>query len=92
MNVVLGIAGHVIVNNTQDVVDVNASGHDVGGNEYADLSDLEAIHHVVTLGLREVGVHGGAVDIHALQFAGDVLHLILLAGEDDDAFQFASLE
>ena len=90
--VVLGIAWDVIVDDAEDVVNVDASGHNVCGYQDADLSGLEAVHDVVALGLCEVRVHGGTVDVHALQFTGDVFYLVLLAGEDDDAFQFAGLE
>ena len=77
--IVLGIAGHVVVDDAQDVVDVNTTGYDVSSHEYVDLSGLETIHHVVALSLREVGVHSSTVDVHALQLAGDVLHLVFLA-------------
>ena len=84
--------GHVVVDDHQDVVNVNAACYDVGSYQHVHLSCLEAVHHVVALSLREVAVHGGAVDFHVFQLAGDVLHLLLLAGEDDDAVQFAGLE
>ena len=77
--VVFGVVGYVVVDDAEDVVDVDAAGHDVGGYEHGDLSGLEAVHDVVAFGLGEVGVHGGAVDVHLAQFACDVLDLVFLA-------------
>ena len=92
MDVVFGIVRHIVVDDHQDVVDVNAARHDVGGHEHIHLSGLEAVHHVVALLLAEVAVHRGAVDVQAFEFARDVLHLVFLAREDDDALQLAGLE
>lgn len=54
MHIILGIAWHVVVDNGVDVVDVDASRHDVGCHEHVDGSAFEAIHDFVALGLREV--------------------------------------
>ena len=37
-------------------------------------------------------MHLVTVDVHLLQLAGHLLHLLLLAGENDDALQVAGLE
>ena len=92
MNVVFGIAGYVVVDNHQYVVNVDASCYDIGGYQYVNLTALEAIHHVVTLSLRQIAVHGGTVYLHVAQLTRDVFHLVFLAAEDDDTLQFASLE
>ena len=92
VDVVLGVAGHVEVDDHRDVVDVDAAGDDVGGDDDVELAALELEHHLVALGLVEVGVHLAAVDLHALQRGSDLLHLLLGTGEDDDAVEVAGLE
>ena len=92
VHVVLGIVGHVIVDDHGDVVYVDAAGHDVGGHEHVYLVALELVHDVVTLGLLQVGVHLAAVHVLALQGSGQLLHLHLAAAEDDDALQVSGLE
>ena len=79
VHIVLGIVGHVVVDDTQNVVDVDASRHNVGSHEHIHLSGLELQHDFVAFALVEVAVHLGTVYLHALQPAGNVLHLVLLA-------------
>ena len=52
VDIVFGVVRHVVVDDAEDVVDVDTSGYDVGGDEDVDLSGLEAVHDVVALGLR----------------------------------------
>ena len=92
MYIVFSIVGNVVVDDHQDVVDIYTASHDVSSYQYVDLSSLELVHHLVALSLREVAVHGGTVDIHVLQLARYVFHLVFLAGEDNYALQLASLE
>ena len=84
VHIVLGIVGHIIVDDGADIVDVDTSGNDVGGNQHIHLSGLEAVHHLVALLLGEVAVHLVAVDVHLLQTAGNLFDALFLAGEDDD--------
>ena len=65
MHIVLGIVGHVEVDDDTDIVDVDAASHDVGSHEHVYHTRLEAVHHIVTLGLREVAVHRCTVDLQA---------------------------
>ena len=67
VNVVLGIVGCIVVDDHGDVVDVDAARHDVGGHEQIHLSCAEELHHLVALGLFQVGVHGAGVPSFALQ-------------------------
>ena len=57
VDVVFWIARYVIVDDHLYVIDVNASTHDVGGNEDADAAVLECKHDFFTLPLDEVAVH-----------------------------------
>lgn len=54
MNVVLYVVGHVIVDDHQYIVNVNATSHNVCRHENIDLARLETVHHLVTLCLSKV--------------------------------------
>ena len=92
MHIVFGVAWHVVVQDHCDVVDVDASRENVGGDEHIDLSTLEAEHHLVALGLREVAVHLSGIDFHAQEGMIDILHLIDFTGEDNYTLQVSLLE
>ena len=92
VHVVFGVARHVVVDDHGDVVDVDAAREDVGGHEHIDLSALETIHHLVALCLLKVAVHFSGIDAEAHEGLRDLLHLLFLARENDDALQVAGLE
>ena len=87
VDVILGVVGHVEVDDELDVVNVDASRHDIRGHENADLPVLEAEHHVVALFLFEVGVHGFGIEAVAFEHNVQFFHFLLRRGKDDDAFR-----
>ena len=60
--IVLGVVRYIEVDDKCDVIDVDATSHDVGSHEYIYLSTLKLEHDVVTLSLCEVGVHSTTVN------------------------------
>lgn len=58
VDVVFGIVGYVVVDDELYVVDVDASGYDIGGYNEVCVVGFELEHGVVALFLCEVGVHG----------------------------------
>ena len=90
--IVLGVARYIVVDDHADIIDVDTTCHNIGGYEYIGLTSLETIHGFVALGLREVGVHLVAVDVHRLELTCNFLYAFLLAREDDDTLQVALLE
>ena len=76
--IVLGVVGHIVINDNADVVNINASTDNVSSYQHVYLTGLETIHHVIAFSLSKVTVHLGAVDVHALQLAGDVFHTVFL--------------
>ena len=89
VNIVLWIVRHVVVYHHGNVIDVDASSHDVGSHEHVYLSRLELIQNLVAFSLLQVGVHLARVYLHLHQRAVDGLHLLLLAREYDDAVEVA---
>ena len=51
VDVVLSIMGCIIVDDHRDVVDVNASGHDIRSNQQVHLMSTEQLHHFVAFRL-----------------------------------------
>ena len=84
VDIVFNIARNVVVDDHLNVVDVYAACHNVGSHENIDVAGLEAEHHLVTLSLRQVGMHGATADILLYEAAMYLLDTLLLAGEDDD--------
>ena len=68
------------------IVDVDATTHDIGGDEHIDFALFEAQHHLVALRLIQIRMHGRTVE--AFAFEDDVQFLDTLFGRDkhDDAF------
>ena len=60
VDVVLAGGRGVEVDDVRDVVDVDAAGGDVGGDERVDLARVEAAQRLLALALGLVAVHGGA--------------------------------
>ena len=92
VHIILGIVGHIEIDNGADIVDIDTSGHNIGRNKHIDLTNLEAIHHLVALLLRQVAMHLVAIDVHRLERTGNLFDALLLTREDDDALKVALLE
>ena len=92
MYIVFSVVWHVVVDNHQNVVDVDTSRHNVCCHKDIGQASLEAVHNVITLRLCQVTVHGCTVDVHVLQFTGDVLDFVFLARENNNTFQFTGFE
>ncbi len=80
--VVRGI-GHVVVYDVRDVLDVDAAGGDVGGDEDAVLAGREAFEGGGPLRLRAIAVDGVGVVTEALELFGDAVGAVLGAREDE---------
>ena len=92
MNIILCIMRHIVVDHDADIIDVDATGHDVGSHKDIRLARLELEHHLVALLLGEVAMHLSAIDIHLAKLTGYILHLFLLTRENDDTLKVARLE
>ena len=66
VHIVLGIVRHVVVDDHGNIIDINATGHDIRGNEHVNLTALKLEHDIVALGLFKVRVHLTAVDLQLL--------------------------
>ncbi len=91
MDVVLGVAWRIVVDDHLDIVDVDAAADDVGGNEDVDVSVAEVTHDFVTLFLFEVAVHGSHFETFHAERASQLAHLGFLGTENDDTLDTLSL-
>ena len=67
VHIVLTIAGNVVVDDKANVVDVDATRHDVGSHEDIDTTALELVHHHIALCLVEIAVHLAHIELHTLE-------------------------
>ena len=92
VHIVLGIVRHVVVDDHGNIIDINATGHDIRGHEHINLAALKLEHDIVALSLFKVRVHLTAVDLQLLQSLVDLLHFHLTSREDNNPLEVAGLE
>src|SRR5437764_816182 len=83
MEVVLVVAGDVVVDDAADVVDVDAAGGDVGGHQDLSPAIGEGAQGPVALGLRATAVDRHGRHAGPLQLVGQPVGAVLGAAEDD---------
>nr|BFF16961.1 hypothetical protein GCM10025730_04820 [Promicromonospora thailandica] len=83
MDVGLGFAGDVEVDDESDAVDVEAAGGDVGGDEDVEGSGAEAFDDLLAFLLGDVAGDGGGGDALLDEGGADVFCCAAGAGEDD---------
>jgi len=59
VDVVLLLNGQLVVDDESNLLDVNTSSEQVGGDKHADSSLSELLHHDVSLNLVHLSVHDG---------------------------------
>ena len=83
VEIVLVVARRVDLEDETDIVDVDAAGGDIGGDEHRDPTLTEGAEHPVADSLRKTSVEGGGEDATLPQLTGDPVGAELRAGEDD---------
>ncbi len=82
VHVGLLVLGDLVVDDVGDVVDVDAAGGDVGGDQHVDVAGAERLERLLAGGLAQVAVHGADLEAALGEFVGDLLRGALGAGED----------
>ena len=85
---IFGDFWEIVVDDVGDVLDVDAAGGQVGGDQDADAARLKIGQGGGALGLRAVTVNHGGGDAVAVQGLGDAVGETLGAGEDQAAAGF----
>ena len=83
MNVVLTVVGKIVVDDEGDLLDVNAAGQEIGGDEDTGGAGAELAHDEVPALLVHVAVHGGDGEVAALHLLGEPVDLAASVAEDD---------
>ena len=84
MDIVLSIGRKVVVDNSADVLDIEATGSHVSRNHDGAATSLEVLEGARTLVLVLISVNGGARNL-ALQAPLELVAHLLGRAEDDDA-------
>src|SRR5690625_4965854 len=77
------VLGALVVDDVGDVLDVDAAGGDVGGDEHVDLTGAEGAQRLLPRPLAEVAVDGGGGEATLGELLGDAGGGALGPGEDD---------
>jgi hypothetical protein len=83
MDVVLAVGGQVVVDDEGDLLDIDTTGEQVGGDQDTGRSGTELLHDNVTLGLVHVTVHGGDGEVTGSELVGEPVDLPAGVAEDD---------
>ena len=74
MDVVLSVGRQVVVDDERDLLDVDTSGEEIGGDEHARGSRAELAHDDVSLLLIHVAVHGGHGKVAGVHLLSQPIH------------------
>jgi hypothetical protein len=83
MDVVLAVGGQVVVDDKGDLLDIDTTGEQVGGDQDTGRSGTELLHDHVTLGLVHVAVHGRDGEVTGSELVGEPVDLSAGVAEDD---------
>ena len=83
MNVVLTVGGEVEVDNQTDLLDINSTCEQVGGDEHATASTAEFAHDDVALPLVHVSVHATDGEVALLHVLLQPVDLATCVAVDD---------
>lgn len=83
MDVLLVVAGQVVVDDDGNLVNIDTTGQKIGGDENAGRTRTELGHDDVTLRLRGISVSGGDGEITLAHLLGEPVDLLLGVAEND---------
>ena len=92
VDVVLGIIRQVVVDHEFEVIDVDATGGDVGRHEECKRRLLEVIHHPRPLGLRHTAVEAFGRTSSSHERVGEFLDHLLRVAEDQAALDVVKID
>lgn len=83
MDVVLTVGGEIVVDDQGNLLDVDATGQKIGGNEDTRRTRSELLHDNITLGLLHVAMHGRHGEVTGGELVGEPVNLSSCVAEDD---------
>ncbi|KAK3818299.1 MAG: hypothetical protein J3R72DRAFT_36670 [Linnemannia gamsii] len=83
MNVVLLVGGEIVVDDQGDLLDIDTTGQQVGGDQNTGRSRAELLHDDLTLTLLHISVHGGDSELTGSELLGQPVDLSAGVAEND---------
>lgn len=83
VDVVLTVGGEVVVDDQRDLLDVDTTSQQIGGDEDTRGARAELLHDKITLGLVHVTVHGGDGEVTGGELVSEPVNLSAGVAEDD---------
>jgi hypothetical protein len=83
MDVVLAVGGQVVVDDQRNLLNVDTTGKEIGGDENTGRSRSELLHNDITLPLVHVAVHGRDGEVTSSELVGEPVDLPAGVAEDD---------
>lgn len=83
MNVVLTVGGEIVVDDQGDLLDIDTTGKQIGGDQDTGRSGTELLHDNITLALLHVTVHGGDGEVTGSELVGEPVDLSASVTEDN---------
>lgn len=83
VDVVLAVGGKVVVDDQGNLLDVDTTGEQVGGDQDTGRTGTELLHDNVTLALVHVTVHGGDSEVTGSELVGEPVDLSAGVAEDN---------
>lgn len=83
VNVVLSVGGEIVVDDQGNLLDIDTTGQEIGGDQDTRRAGSELLHDQITLSLVHVTVHGGDSEITGSELVGEPVDLSAGVAEDD---------
>jgi hypothetical protein len=83
VDVVLTIAGEVVVDDQRDLLNIDTTGPDIGRNQHTRVGLAEILHNAVALPLRHISVHRRHGEVGLAHLIGQPVDLAACVAEDD---------
>lgn len=83
MDVVLTVAGKVIIDNQRNLLHINSARPDISRNQHARIALTEVLHNAVALLLRHFAVHARNGKVGLAHLLGEPVDLAASVAEDD---------
>ena len=83
VNVVLPVGGEIVVDDQGNLLHVDTTGEQIGGDQNTGGTGAELLHDDITLALVHVSVHGGDGEVTGSELVGEPVDLSAGVAEDD---------
>jgi hypothetical protein len=83
VDVVLAVGGEIVVDDQGNLLDIDTTGEEIGGDQDTRRAGAELLHDQITLGLVHVTVHGGDGEVTGSELVGEPVDLSASVAEDD---------